>query len=250
MRGLRILQSHAVEHNVLTVVHRNNAAKGREVYKFLRGLGVGFIQFIPIVERSAGGETLCAAPQIEGDPNPSVTDWSAGSRAYGKLLCDVFDIWFRHDIGKVYVQFFDTQLGLWMGGPSSLCVFSENCGGGLALEHNGDLYACDHFVYPEYRLGNIMQTPLSDMVWSDRQMEFGRDKSASLTRQCRECAFRFACNGGCPKHRFAKSKYGEPGHNYFCEAYSMFFRHAGPRLQEMAKLVRAGRPASDVHAGR
>jgi uncharacterized protein len=246
MRGLEVLQRHGVEHNALTVVHRHTAARGKEVYRFLRGIGIEYMQFIPIVERTADGTTLGGAPQMDNPEPLAVTDWSVSPRAYGKFLCDVFDIWFAHDIGKVFVQYFDTQVGLWMGLPSSLCVYAEDCGNALAIEHNGDVYSCDHYVYPDYRLGNIMQTPLSDMVWSGRQVEFGHDKSASLTRQCRECQFRFACNGGCPKHRFLKSRHGEDGQNYFCESYTMFLTHAGPRLREMATLVRLGRPADEA----
>lgn len=248
MRGLEILQKHGVEHNALTVVHRHNAAKGKEIYKFLRGRGLRFIQFIPIVERAGDDGALSAAPQIDAGSDPSVTGWSVSPRAYGKLLCDVFDVWIKKDVGEVFVQFFDTQLSMWMGGQSSLCLFSRDCGSGMAMEHNGDLYSCDHYVYPEYKLGNIMETPLREMAWSERQIEFGRDKSASLTQQCLGCKFRFACNGGCPKHRFSKSKSGEDGHNYFCESYTMFFRHAGPRLREMANLLHMGRPASDIMA--
>lgn len=246
MQGLEILQTHQVDHNVLTVVHRANATKGKEVYKFLKSLGIEFIQYIPIVERSSGDETLGGAPLIDDNEDLAITNWSVSPRVYGKFLCDTFDIWYKRDIGEVFVQFFDTQLGLWMGRPSNLCIFAENCGAGLALEHNGDLYSCDHYVYPEYKLGNIMDMPLRDMIWSDRQQEFGTDKSASLTDQCRSCEFRFACNGGCPKHRISTSKSGEPGHNYFCESYTTFFRHAGPRLQEMANFVRMGRQAAEV----
>ncbi|MCP3970100.1 MAG: anaerobic sulfatase maturase [Rhodobacteraceae bacterium] len=246
MRGLGILQEHEVEHNGLTVVQRQNAGKGKEIYRFLKGLGLEYMQFIPIVERSADGEHLGGAPQVDMDPGLAVTNWSVTPRAYGKFLCDIFDTWFRKDIGKVFVQYFDTQLALWSGMPSPLCVFGETCGNGLALEHNGDLYSCDHYVYPEYRLGNITGTPLRDMVWSDRQAQFGRDKTDRLTAQCRACDFRFACNGGCPKHRFLPSRGGEGGHNYFCESYTMFFRHAGARMQQMARLVAVGRPAADA----
>jgi uncharacterized protein len=245
MRGLEVLQRHEVDHNALTVVQRQNGGKGKEVYKFLKGLGIEYIQFIPIAERS-DGDTLAGAPQVDMDPGNTVTPWSVSPRAYGKFLCDVFDTWFRHDVGEVFVQFFDVQLGLWMGRGSSLCVFAETCGKGLALEHDGSLYSCDHYVYPEYRLGNIMETPLREMLWTDRQQEFGWDKADKLTEQCKACSFRFACNGGCPKHRFATSRTSEVGHNYFCESYMMFFRNAGDRMREMARLVAAGRPASDV----
>ncbi|MCA8869454.1 MAG: anaerobic sulfatase maturase [Rhodobacteraceae bacterium] len=247
MCGLELLQRHEVEINALTVVNRANSGKGKDVYRFLRGLGIDFIQFIPIVERSTGCG-LAAAPQVDMDPGNSVTPWSVSPRAYGKFLCDVFDTWFRKDIGKVFVQFFDVQLGLWMGGPSSLCGFAKTCGGCLALEHDGSLYSCDHYVYPEYRLGRVTETPLRDMLWTERQQEFGHDKLAGLTAQCLSCSYRFACNGGCPKHRFAKSKDGEPGHNYFCESYTSFFNHAGSRMQEMARLVRLGRPAREAQS--
>lgn len=245
MRGLEVLQRHGVEHNVLTVVQRANAGKGKEIYKFLKGLGIEYMQFIPIVERAQNG-ALAGAPQVDMDPDNAVTSWSVSPRAYGKFLTDLFDIWFRHDIGRIYVQFFDTQLGMWMGRGSSLCVFAENCGAGLAVEHDGSLYSCDHYVYPKYRLGNLTETPLSELVWTQKQREFGRDKTNGLTAQCKACSFRFACNGGCPKHRFAKAKDGEDGHNYFCESYTMFFHHAGSRMQRMARLVSLGRPASEA----
>ncbi len=245
MRGLQVLQRHKVEYNVLTVVQRANAGKAKEIYKFFKGLGVEYMQFIPIVERAHNG-TLAGAPQVDMDSENAVTSWSVSPRAYGKFLNDLFDIWFRHDIGHIYVQFFDTQLGLWMGHPSSLCIFAKDCGSGLALEHDGSLYSCDHYVYPDYKLGNLTETPLRDLVWTQAQSNFGTGKSGALTAQCRACSFRFACNGDCPKHRFATSKSGEPGHSYFCESYSMFFRHAGPRLKHMAQLVSIGRPAMEA----
>ncbi len=245
MRGLEVLQRHGVDHNALTVVQRANGGKGKEVYKFLKGLGIGFIQFIPIAERSTG-DALAGAPQVDMDPGNSVTAWSVSPRAYGKFLCDVFDTWFRNDIGEVFVQLFDVQLGLWMGHGASLCVFAKNCGGCLALEHDGSLYSCDHYVYPQYQLGNMMEAPLRDFLWADRQLEFGQEKETKLTAQCKRCSFRFACNGGCPKHRFATAGDGEIEHNYFCESYTMFFRHAGDRMQNMARLVASGRPATDA----
>lgn len=248
MRGLDVLRRHGVDYNLLTVIHRHNAGKAREIYRFLRDLGTPHLQFIPIVERRGQGGDLAAAPQVDMDPANAVTEWSVSPRAYGKFLCDVFDQWFRRDVGKVHVQYFETQAGLWMGMPSTLCLFSETCGNALAMEHNGDVYACDHYVYPEYRQGNIMQTPLRDLVWNKPMQDFGDAKRDSLTAQCRACDFRFACNGGCPKHRFLRSRDGEPGHNYFCESYTMFFRHAGPRLRRIAALVRSGRPATDIYS--
>ena len=235
MRGLDHLRAAGVEFNILTTVHRANVGRGKDLYRFLRELGSPYLQFIPIVERRATAGGLAAAPQIDTDPGNTVTEWSVSPRAFGKFLCDIFDIWHRHDVGQVFVQFFETQVGLWAGGPASLCVFAETCGNGFALEHNGDLYTCDHFVYPEYRLGNIADKPLRELVWSDRAHDFGQDKANTLTEQCRKCRFRFACNGGCPKHRILTSRDGEPGQNYFCESYTMFFRHAGPRLEVLAR---------------
>lgn len=245
MRGLDVLQRFEVEHNALCTVHRANGGKGKEVYTFLKGLGIEYLQFIPIAERN-GTDGLASAPQVDMDPGNSITEWSVSPRAYGKFLCDIFDTWFRKDIGKVSVQYFDVQLGLWLDGRSSLCIFSETCGNGLALEHDGSLYSCDHYVYPEYRLGGILDTPLRDMLWTDRQANFGLDKREGLTAQCQSCSFRFACNGGCPKHRFATARNGEAGHNYFCESYMMFFQHAGKRMQEMARLVAQGLPAAQA----
>ena len=246
MRGLEILQKHEVEHNALTVIHRENAIKGKEIYNFLKSIGIEFMQFIPIVERSADGEKLAGAPQIDMDPELLVTPWSVSPRAYGKFLKDVFDVWYKKDIGEIFVQFFDNQLSLWTGNGAQLCVFAEKCGNSLALEHNGNLYSCDHYVYHDYLLGNIMRKEMREMIWSDDQMDFGNQKLDGLTDQCRACEFRFACNGGCPKHRFLTNKSGEPGHNYFCESYTMFFNHAGPRMQKMAQMLAMGRPASDA----
>lgn len=237
MRGLNHLRAAGAQYNILTTVHRANAGKGKEIYRFLRGLGSTFIQFIPVVERRSAAGPLAAAPQVDGELCNTVTEWSVSPRAYGKFLCDVFDIWYRQDLGRVFIQIFETQVGLWSGYPSSLCVFAETCGNGLALEHNGDLYICDHFVYPEFRLGNIAETPLREMVWSDKARGFGQGKRDELTAQCRACDYRFACNGGCPKHRILTSRDGEMGHNYFCESYTMFFRYAGKRLMQLGRPV-------------
>ena len=234
MAGLDVLRRHGVAYNLLTTIHRANAGKGKELYRFLRNLGTPHIQFIPIVERRAASGGLARAPQLDADPANLVSDWSVSPKAYGRFLCEVFDIWFRQDLGRIFVQFFETQVGLWSGFPASLCVFAETCGNALALEHNGDIYACDHFVYPEYRLGNLTETPLVELGNSLAARSFGDDKRDRLTGQCQRCRYRFACNGGCPKHRFLASRDGEPGHNYFCESYTMFFRHAEDRLKSLA----------------
>jgi len=248
MRGLDLLMTHGVDYNVLVAVNRLNALKPAEVYRFLRGLGVEFIQFIPIVERTTDGHTLAPPPQsrsVAGDPR--VAPFSVSPRAYGHFLCEVFDLWVRHDVGRISVQHFDVVLELWMGMPATLCHFAPECGQELALEHNGDLYACDHYVYPEYLLGNITRTPISELASLERQRAFGRDKARTLPPECRACPYLFACNGGCPKHRFRRSHDGEAGLNYFCESYRMFFRHAGPWLDEMARLVGSGQSLTEQH---
>lgn len=233
MRGLDHLRAAGVEFNILTTVHHANIHRGKELYRFLRDLGSPYLQFIPIVER-ASGKRMAAPPQIETDPDLPAAPWSVAPKAYGKFLCDIFDIWYRQDVGRVFVQFIETQLALWAGLPSMLCIFAETCGNALALEHNGDVYACDHFVYPPYRIGNIAETPLRDLVWSEKARAFGQDKADSLAAECRKCPFLFACNGGCPKHRFLRSDDGPK--NYLCEAYRMFFHHAGPRMRMLAAM--------------
>ncbi|QQM31502.1 anaerobic sulfatase maturase [Martelella lutilitoris] len=247
MAGIERMKAHGVEFNTLTVVNRENAAYPEEIYQFLKDIGSTYLQFIPIVERTADGHSLAPAPQIDEDGvTYDVTAWSVLPRAYGDFLCGIFDAWISRDVGRVFVQFFDLQLGLWMGAPATMCWFAETCGQGPALEHNGDLYACDHYVYPEYRLGNVMEIPIAEMMASDAQRQFGLDKREALPAQCRSCDLRFACNGGCPKHRFLKTKDGEPGLNYYCRSMARFNRHAGPAMKVMAHLVRSGRPASDI----
>lgn len=246
MRGLGHLLAEGVETNILATVHNANVVKPREVYRFLSGLGVGFLQFIPVVEREGAGGRLAGPPQADAGPapDPAVTRWSVSPAAYGKFLCDVFDIWHRRDAGRISVQHFDVMLGVLLGQPASLCVFAEECGGGLALEHNGDVYACDHYVYPDYRLGNLMETNLAAIAASPAARAFGAMKRDTLPRQCRECRFRAACHGGCPKHRFALSRDGEPGLNYLCAAYRRFLVHAGPRLAEIAARIGRGQTAT------
>ncbi|MBN2906907.1 MAG: anaerobic sulfatase maturase [Rhodobacteraceae bacterium] len=234
MRGLDIVRRYEIEFGSLTTIHRKNAAKGKVVYRFLKGLGIRSMQFIPIVERTGPDGHLAPPPGPGVGPDCPVTGWSVAPRAYGKFLCDVFDSWFRGDVGQIAVQFFSEQVRLWQGHAASLCVLAETCGRAMALEHNGDLFACDHYVDPAHRLGNVMQTPLATMIGADSQHRFGQDKRDRLTRQCRDCRFLFACNGGCQKHRFATARDGESGHNYLCEGLLAFFQHAKPGLQSLA----------------
>jgi uncharacterized protein len=226
LRGLELLKAHGVEWNVLTTVHAANERAGRRVYRFLRDeLEARFIQFIPIVDRS---------------------DRAVRPEGYGRFLIDVFEDWARHDIGSVFVQSFDTALAHWVGLPGGLCVHDETCGRQGVLEHTGDLYACDHYVDPAHRLGNIHERPMRELIDSPAQRRFGAAKRERLTAYCRACPVRFACNGGCPKDRFARSPEGERGHNYLCPSYERFFGHIDEPMRAMAELLTAGRPPAEL----
>jgi len=232
-RGLEILQRYKVEYNVLTCVHRHNGDHPLAVYRFLKSLGARFIQFIPIVGRAS--PTSSAATSI-----------SVGAEQYGRFLTSVFNEWLYHDVGRVFVQIFDVALGIWALGQASLCVFDETCGRALALEHNGDLFSCDHFVTPEHRLGNLMDVSLAKMMGSSQQRRFGQVKRDTLPAYCKACDVRFACNGGCPKNRFALTPEGEPGLNYLCAGYQHFFHLIAPVMRQMAVALREGKPAASV----
>jgi len=242
MRGLRLLQKHGVDYNVLTTVNRVNGDYPLDVYRFLRDeVGTTWMQFIPVVERiNADGLTLYQ----EGT---TVSDRSVQPEQFGRFLSTIFDEWVRRDVGTIYVQTFEAALSNWLGlGNSGMCVFNATCGTGLAIEHNGDLYSCDHFVEPNYLLGNIQDTHMIELVASPQQIQFGLDKRDTLPRFCRECDVRFACHGECPKNRFVATPDGEPGLNYLCEGYLAFFRHAAFGMKLMAGLLRQGREAREV----
>ncbi len=255
MAGLDYLKKHGTEFNTLTVIYNVNVKHPLKVYRFLKEIGSTFLQFIPLVERKAdtGARKIGLTLAVPPPPGESVTEspvtrWSVPSLAYGKFLTAIYDEWIKQDVGEIFVQMFDVALGNWMGRGSALCVFAETCGRCLAMEHNGDVYACDHYVYPKYKLGNLMNQSLGEMVDSPEQQQFGMDKKTSLPRQCRECPVLFACNGGCPKHRFIHTSDGEPGLNYLCSGYYHFFKHMDPSMRQMARLINAGRPASDIMA--
>ena len=255
MRGLEHLKAGRVEWNALTTIHAANAEHGREVYCFLRDeCGASFVQFIPIIERvseATDGEVPWSSwrdrPLYE-QKGELVTNRSVTAEQYGRFLIDVFEEWVRRDVGEVYVQMFDVALANWVGEPPSLCIHSETCGLALALEHTGDLYSCDHFVEPRYKLGNISETRMLDLVSSQQQRQFGLDKRDTLPRYCRECDVRFACHGGCPKDRFISTPDGEPGLNYLCAGFKDFFHHVDRPMRFMGERLRVGEAPADIVA--
>jgi len=253
MRGLACLIRHGVEFNTLTVVNRHNSREPLRVYRFLKEIGSRYMQFIPLVERagssqSCGFQNRLAPPPCHGggEDDAVVTPWSVRSVDYGNFLCTIFDEWVRGDVGRYYVQIFDVMLGLWCGHGSSLCVFSKRCGNAVALEHNGDVFSCDHFVYPKYRLGNLMDTPLREIADSKTQRAFGAAKSDALPSYCRGCEFNTICNGECPKHRFITTPDGDPGLNYLCAGYKRFLQHIDPYMGIMSNLLAKQRPPAEI----
>jgi len=257
MRGFQFLKKYNVDVNIMCTVHAANQEHPLDVYRFFRDeLSAQFIQFIPIIER-ASATTLPIAnlgwSDRPGGDRPlyindgdQVTERSVTAEAYGKFLIAIFDEWLKSDVGNVYVQHFDSALANWVGVPGAVCIFSETCGQAVALEHNGDLYSCDHFVEPAYKLGNIHETHLIQLLSSPQQIKFGQDKKDSLPRYCRECEVRFACHGECPKNRFIKTPDGEDGLNYLCAAYKAFFTHIHEPMTIMTELLRRRRFADEI----
>ncbi|MGB5100427.1 MAG: anaerobic sulfatase maturase [Methanothrix sp.] len=238
MKAARLLRKHKVDYNILTTVHAANADYPLEVYRFLRDeIKANFIQFIPIVERD--NDTGFQ----EGD---RVTDRSVKADQYGRFLISIFDEWVRKDVGKTYVQIFDVALAAWAGVAPGICAFSPTCGTAMALEHNGDMYSCDHFVEPKYLLGNIKEKSMAQLAGCRKQQKFGLDKLDTLPEYCRQCEVRFACNGECPKNRFIKTQSGETGLNYLCAGYKEFFRHVDGPMRFMAHELRHGRAPADI----
>ena len=232
LRAVNLLKGHKVDFNILCCVHRANQDHPLSVYRFFReSLAVEFIQFIPNLQRKL---------DQYGRETDEISKHSVQSKAYGRFLISIFDEWIQRDVGQVFVQIFDLALGAWLGAPPGLCVFAETCGRALVLEHNGDLFACDHFVDSEHLLGNITQQPLLNMVNSKPQVQFGHNKKDKVSATCLECPFWFACHGGCPKNR------DEKGLNRLCGAYRAFFEHISPAMNQMADLIQQGRPAADI----
>jgi uncharacterized protein len=248
MKGFDLLRKHNVDFNTLTVVQRHNSQYPSELYHFLKEIGSRYIQFLPVVERQivnipTGGLKLIHP----GNSSESkITDWSVLPEDFGNFLIKIFDEWVRKDVGQYYVQMFDVTLANWVGEAPGLCVFSETCGNALVMEHNGDIYSCDHFVYSEFKLGNIREKEMIRMIQSPDQLTFGLKKLESLPRHCIECEYRFACHGECPKHRFNTTEEGEYGLNYLCKAYKMFFSHVHPYMQYMGDELAKKRPPANV----
>ncbi|MGV2989856.1 anaerobic sulfatase maturase [Vibrio sp. E150_011] len=247
MESIECLKKHKVEFNTLAVINAHNAKHPLRVYQFLKQIGSNYLQFIPLVERKVCQSTsIRDALASPGEPMATMTEWSVSAQQYGSFLNKIFDYWIQHDVGKTFVQTFDSTLASWLGQPSGVCISSETCGHAFALEANGDLYQCDHYVYPEYQLGNIHDTPIRIMNQSEEAIAFGQDKHDKLNRDCKQCTYRFACHGGCPKHRFERSPNGLPNHNYLCEGYYAFFKHTQKPMSMMADLLRHQRPAAEV----
>jgi len=253
VRGIRRLQVHGVAYNALCCVNAVNSREPLQVYRCFKESGIEYIQFIPIVER------LCSRndkPEEAFVPGPlrEVTDitacevapWSVEPKRYGKFLNTIFDEWVARDVGTVFVQHFDMTLSNWVGAGNSICVFSRQCGNAVIIEHNGDIYSCDHYMYPGYKLGNIMTDSLVEMVASPFQQAFGRFKHEQLPAQCRKCDYLFACQGACPKHRFLKTKKGEEHLNYLCGGLHRFFTHVTPAMNIMAELLRQRRSPAEI----
>ena len=253
VQAVERLKKHGAPFNTLTVVNRINSRHPLQVYRFLKEIGSEFHQYIPIVERAANPAADQLGLPLATPPAPgaqetevALTEWSVLPEDYGNFLIRIFDEWVRQDVGRIFVQMFDAMLAAWVGRGSPLCVYAEECGNALILEHNGDIYACDHFVYPQYRLGNLREQPLAELAWGGQQQKFGRDKKALLPRYCRQCEFLFVCHGECPKHRFAQTPDGKPGLSYLCAGLQRFFQHTTPKLDAMARLIQSGHPAAEI----
>ena len=246
MAGIKLLKKHGVEWNGMAVVNDFNADYPLEFYRFFKQMGCHYLQFTPIVERIMPHSDGRHLAHLQDGANCPIADFSVSPGQWGDFLCKIFDEWVRHDVGKYFVQIFDATLCNWMGEQPGVCSMAKTCGHAAVMEYNGDVYACDHFVFPEYKLGNIYSHTLTEMLYGERQIDFGAMKMASLPGQCRECEWQFACNGECPKNRFASTASGEPGLNYLCEGYRKYFRHVAPYMDFMKNEILNQRPPANV----
>ena len=246
MQGISLLKKHRVEWNAMAVVNAYNAEHPLEFYHFFRDNGCQYLQFTPIVERLTEHEDGRTLASLADDREIPLADASVTPEQWGNFLCAIFDDWVRHDVGKMFVEIFDCTLANWMGVLPGICAYSKECGHAGVMEHNGDVYSCDHFVFPEYKLGNIREQSLIDMLYGEKQQAFSRLKHTSLPRQCKECDMEFACHGECPKNRFEKDKYGEPGLNYLCQGYYQYYSHVAPYMDFMKRELLAQRPPANI----
>ena len=246
MQGIQLLKKHRVEWNAMAVVNAYNAEHPLEFYHFFRDNGCQYLQFTPIVERLTEHEDGRTLASLADDREIPLADASVTPEQWGNFLCTIFDDWVRHDVGKTFVEIFDCTLANWMGVLPGICAYSKECGHAGVMEHNGDVYSCDHFVFPEYKLGNIRDQSLIDMLYGEKQQAFSRLKHTSLPRQCKECDMEFACHGECPKNRFEKDKYGEPGLNYLCQGYYQYYTHVAPYMDFMKRELLAQRPPANI----
>lgn len=246
MNGIRLLNKYGVEWNAMAVVNALNADYPLEFYRFFRQIGCRYIQFSPVVERivrHADGRHLAA---VDEQSREGLAGFSVSPVQWGNFLCAVFDEWVRNDVGTYFVQLFDATLANWVGEPPGVCTLAPTCGHAGVMEFNGDVYSCDHFVFPSYKLGNIYSETLVEMMYGERQNRFGQAKRLALPRACKECPYLFACNGECPKNRFARTEEGEPGLNYLCKGYYRFFAHVAPYMDFMANELHAQRAPANV----
>ena len=246
MQGIQLLKKHRVEWNAMAVVNAYNAEHPLEFYHFFRDNDCQYLQFTPIVERLTAHEDGRTLASLADDREIPLAEASVTPQQWGNFLCTIFDDWVRHDVGKTFVEIFDCTLANWMGVLPGICAYSKECGHAGVMEHNGDVYSCDHFVFPEFKLGNIRDQSLIDMLYGEKQQAFSRLKHTSLPRQCKECDMEFACHGECPKNRFEKDKYGEPGLNYLCQGYYQYYSHVAPYMDFMKRELLAQRPPANI----
>ena len=246
MQGIKLLKKHGVEWNAMAVVNADNANHPLEFYRFFKENGCQFLQFTPIVERLTRHEDGRTLASLADKDEISLSEASVAPEQWGYFLCAIFDEWVRKDVGKIFVEIFDCTLANWMGISPGICAYSKECGHAGVMEHNGDVYSCDHFVFPEYKLGNIRDHSLIDMLYGEQQQEFSRLKHSSLPRQCKECDMEFACHGECPKNRFMKDKYGDSGLNYLCPGYYHYYQHVAPYMDYMKQELMAQHPPSNI----
>lgn len=246
MQGIKLLKKHGVEWNAMAVVNAYNVNHPLEFYRFFKENGCQFLQFTPIVERLTRHEDGRTLASLADKDEISLSEASVTPEQWGYFLCAIFDEWVRKDVGKIFVEIFDCTLANWMGVSPGICAYSKECGHAGVMEHNGDVYSCDHFVFPEYKLGNIRDHSLIDMLYGEQQQEFSRLKHSSLPRQCKECDMEFACHGECPKNRFMKDKYGDSGLNYLCLGYYHYYQHVAPYMDYMKQELKSQRPPSNI----